>query len=446
MNTRNFYYRLFLGVFVLVFAACEVELPLEDEIIETDTVSLDQEPIPGHIREKLEKLGFVVDEWTQAYKEGYLVEGDMYMTEASIDRWLKNSSGKNGVPGTEKHYKWFAEVNSPQHGSARKTYYVYVHTNISSRNRDRIQLSLNRFNDMKMGFQLEMVTDSKYHYDIEVILTQGLTNGYGVSAFTHEPTGNGDPGPVIELDKNTFGGYFAHSQMQAVMTHELGHAFAFRHMDYQDRSYSCGGSAEDEGDDTTTEEVADTQDYRGVTPDSWMLACLGNTHDRPFTIVDQIALHNLYGRFRALRSEGARHLIKCKPLQNNRATRYTQSHYQASNWEANGWYAPDNIIGRIWQNNSDGRVPLYQFYNPNHNDSALDTDFDHFGNGIDGWQYQNVVGYIYTQGDNNQTRIPLYRLYKGSEHRYTTRWEEWYELLQNGWNHQGITGYVGKYW
>lgn len=76
MNRKNFYY-CFLALFVLVFPACEEELLLESEIVETTTVSLDREPVPDHIREKLEKLGFVVDDQTFVHSDGYVVEGDI---------------------------------------------------------------------------------------------------------------------------------------------------------------------------------------------------------------------------------------------------------------------------------------------------------------------------------------------------------------------------------
>jgi hypothetical protein len=83
------------------------------------------------------------------------------------------------------------------------------------------------------------------------------------------------------------------STLTTILAHEVGHCIGFRHTDYMDRSYSCGGAPDNEGsagigaihiDGTPT----------GPDANSWMLACLGNGVNRPFNANDRTALNFIY--------------------------------------------------------------------------------------------------------------------------------------------------------
>ncbi|HLF45263.1 MAG TPA: M57 family metalloprotease, partial [Chitinophagaceae bacterium] len=79
------------------------------------------------------------------------------------------------------------------------------------------------------------------------------------------------------------------------ISHEIGHCIGFRHTDYMNRSYSCGGGAINEGDVTSGVGAVNIPGTpTGPDPDSWMLACLSATTNRPFNANDKIALHFLY--------------------------------------------------------------------------------------------------------------------------------------------------------
>lgn len=81
--------------------------------------------------------------------------------------------------------------------------------------------------------------------------------------------------------------------LATILAHELGHCIGFRHTDYMNRAYSCGGSPTNEGASTVgavhipgTPTTAD--------PNSWMLACIGSGQNRPFNANDKTALNYLY--------------------------------------------------------------------------------------------------------------------------------------------------------
>jgi hypothetical protein len=81
--------------------------------------------------------------------------------------------------------------------------------------------------------------------------------------------------------------------MTTVIAHEVGHCIGFRHTDYMDRSYSCGGSPTNEGA-SNVGAILIPGTPSGPDAKSWMLSCLSATTDRPFNNNDKTALNYLY--------------------------------------------------------------------------------------------------------------------------------------------------------
>ena len=78
-----------------------------------------------------------------------------------------------------------------------------------------------------------------------------------------------------------------------ILAHEMGHCIGFRHTDYMNRSFSCGGSAVNEGA-STVGAVLIPGTPSGPVSGSWMLACIGSGQNRPFNSSDIVALNYLY--------------------------------------------------------------------------------------------------------------------------------------------------------
>ncbi|HEX6333469.1 MAG TPA: M57 family metalloprotease, partial [Flavisolibacter sp.] len=81
--------------------------------------------------------------------------------------------------------------------------------------------------------------------------------------------------------------------LATILAHEVGHCIGFRHTDYMDRSYSCGGGYANEGA-SSVGAVYIPGTASGPDPNSWMLACISRGQDRPFNANDRTALDYLY--------------------------------------------------------------------------------------------------------------------------------------------------------
>ncbi|MEP5445232.1 M57 family metalloprotease, partial [Ekhidna sp.] len=79
--------------------------------------------------------------------------------------------------------------------------------------------------------------------------------------------------------------------LATTIAHEMGHCIGFRHTDYMDRSFSCGGSYANEG---AAGIGANHIPGTPTAPEngSWMLAC--SSGDTPFSNNDKTALDYLY--------------------------------------------------------------------------------------------------------------------------------------------------------
>ncbi len=107
------------------------------------------------------------------------------------------------------------------------------------------------------------------------------------------PTSSGNPYGTINVNSGAIGSNPNTSYLATILAHEMGHCIGFRHTDYMDRSYSCGGGYANEGASTVgavhipgTPTTAD--------PNSWMLACIGGGQNRDFNNNDVTALNYLY--------------------------------------------------------------------------------------------------------------------------------------------------------
>jgi hypothetical protein len=105
------------------------------------------------------------------------------------------------------------------------------------------------------------------------------------------PSG-GNPFNEVKINSRSLNGQPANT-IVSVIAHEIGHCIGFRHTDYMDRSYSCGGSTTNEGA-STVGAILIPGTPAGPDAGSWMLACIGSGQNRPFTPNDVTALTTLY--------------------------------------------------------------------------------------------------------------------------------------------------------
>jgi hypothetical protein len=261
--------RLLAGTFVLaiVFLSCQND---------HEAVS---ERIPQAVLDQIWNLGFS-NENVQKIEEGYLVEGDIILTEENLKDHSEHIHLR--IAETEQ-YRTNNLVNSPQ------TITVSIDSRLTSINgySAALDVALNRYNAENLGLEFERVGSSGGDIHLK-------KQGGNFLASAGFPSG-GNPYSLIKINStligqgntNTFINYCA-----TIMAHEIGHCIGFRHTDYMDRSFSCNTGGNEGSGGVGAVHIPGTP----TDPDSgsWMLACIGNNQNRPFNNNDKTALGYLY--------------------------------------------------------------------------------------------------------------------------------------------------------
>lgn len=209
---------------------------------------------------------------------GYIVEGDIFLSPQDLT--TKKTTGKLVVANVEQ-YRTTNLVAAPR----------TITVSISGRNItpvliDGVKAAVARYNAENLQLTFSYFgTNGGGDINISVVNTGQYIASAGF------PSG-GNPYGTIKYARTYTSGYSL-GFVTTVIAHEMGHCIGFRHTDYMDRSYSCGGGTSNEGASTVgavhipgTPTVAD--------PNSWMLACLSASTNRPFNANDQTALGYLY--------------------------------------------------------------------------------------------------------------------------------------------------------
>ena len=238
-----------------------------------------EEEISQEIISKIAHLGFNTSN-VQKTDGGFLVEADIFLSEANLNE--RPASPHLRIAGEEQYRTFNLVTGGPQTITIRTT--GKISKNLSA----GIDEAIARYNaeNLELRFQRG---GRKGNGTISINLIN--SNQYIASAGF--PGSDGSPYSEIKFS-SVFQNYSV-DFIATVIAHEIGHCIGFRHTDYMNRSYSCGGGNINEGDETSgVGAVHIPGTPTGPDPDSWMLACLSATTNRPFNANDKIALHYLY--------------------------------------------------------------------------------------------------------------------------------------------------------
>jgi hypothetical protein len=252
---------LLIAAFAITSCKKEVKEPVSDEI--------SQETLT-----KIYNHGFGTSN-VQKIEEGYLVEGDIVLTE----EFLNSTPGGNflRIANNEQYRTTNLVTGLPRVITVSSS--GSVNSNVSS----AIDVAIARYNAQNLTITMLRVSSGG---DINI----RVVNGANYIASAGFPSG-GDPYGTVKFNKQYQS--WNNNTLASVFAHEIGHCIGFRHTDYMDRSYSCGGSAVNEGASSVGAiHIAGTP--TGPDNGSWMLSCIGNGTNRPFNNNDRTALNALY--------------------------------------------------------------------------------------------------------------------------------------------------------
>jgi len=263
--TKTICFLFFIGVVVL-FSCKKEGKPVSDEV-------------PQSVKDQISALGFTSAN-AQKIDEGYLVEGDIIITP----ELLSNSPQSQFLRvGNEEQYRTTNLVTS-----LPRTITVSLDRRIPSAYGPVLTEMVNRYNALNLQVHFQQVSSGG-----QIVFKVAHGSYLASSGF---PSSQGSPYPTVNVNTSAIGTGTSSTFINyaaTIFAHEVGHCIGFRHTDHMNRSYSCGGSAVNEGA-STVGAILIPGTPSGPDPNSWMLACIGANQNRPFNANDKTALNYLY--------------------------------------------------------------------------------------------------------------------------------------------------------
>ena len=233
---------------------------------------------------KISSLGFGTSN-IQKTEDGYLVEGDILLTEE-----LLNSTPTQSLMRIANNEQ-YRTTNLVTVGTSRII--TILVSNLGPAFVSGTDLAIERYN--ALGLRMTFMRITSGTPDITILGFNQKARGGSITLGSAGFPSNGNPFNQIKMNTNTqaYGTNPDVNYVGSVIQHEIGHCIGMRHTDYMDRSFSCGGGFSNEGASTVgaihipgTPTTADSG--------SWMLACTSPSTPRTFNANDAIGLRFLY--------------------------------------------------------------------------------------------------------------------------------------------------------
>ncbi|MET4138662.1 M57 family metalloprotease [Pedobacter sp. UYP1] len=265
-----------VGTMILCIFGCQ-----KKEAQTSSAASQDQ--ISASTKSQISNLGFSTEN-ARKVKGGYLVEGDIFLSDKNLNE--KAATSYLSIAKTEQ-YRTLNKVSG-----LPRVITVSV-TNLPAVYGNAVDGMIKRYNDLGLRITFQRAAAGTTG-DIDVVgFNEGPSGGYITLGSSGFPSG-GDPYGEIQMNTNAaaYGANPNLGYLTSVLQHEVGHCIGFRHTDYSNRAYSCGGTAVNEGSSGVGAiQIPGTPS--GPDASSFMLAC-SNGSDRTFNSNDKIALNYLY--------------------------------------------------------------------------------------------------------------------------------------------------------
>jgi hypothetical protein len=220
----------------------------------------------------------------------YLIEGDMLVTKADLQKMAGVAPAYNFIIANEEHYRTTNLVST--NGGVRNIT-VSLGSGFPSNYSAGLDLALAHYNDLNINIHFTRVTSGGQIQITGANLGRTIGGGCVLGQSAGFPSG-GNPAPGFKLSTTKCATQYLKTAAAAdeVMAHELGHCIGLRHTDYMNR-ISCGSNS-NEGDggvgaihiDGTIATVT-SGNYN-----SFMMACTNGNNS--FSAEDNYALGFIY--------------------------------------------------------------------------------------------------------------------------------------------------------
>ena len=235
--------------------------------------------ISAEVTSQIKALGFGTQD-IRRVDEGFVVEGDMLLTP----EMLASAPGYATLRvGGEEQYRTTNVV-----GGLPRVLTVSISSSFGAAYVSAIDEAIRRYNAASLQLTFRRIATSGA--DLPVKFSSSL--GAGVLGQSGGFPSGGNPAPGFTLVPSVINSSNV-NYIATIMAHEMGHCIGMRHTDYYNRAYSCGGSASNEGASSIGAVLVPGTPSLAE-PNSWMLACVGNGVNRPFTANDLTALNYIY--------------------------------------------------------------------------------------------------------------------------------------------------------
>lgn len=253
---------------VFAFSSCSKE---------QDTVTKSDEITASEISQ-IKQLGFSA-QGAAKVDGGYLVEGDIFLTAKDL---ANPGTTQLMRVGTDEQYRTSAVVSV---GTGR-TVSIAVSSTLPAAYVTATDELIRRYNAENLLIKFVRVSSGA-----EITLSQAPKSARYLASAGFPS--NGNPHNQVLVNARSIGTANPSTYIATILAHEVGHCIGFRHTDYMDRSYSCGGTTANEGA-STVGAVLIPGTPSAADPNSWMLACIGAGANRPFNANDRTALGYVY--------------------------------------------------------------------------------------------------------------------------------------------------------
>jgi hypothetical protein len=225
---------------------------------------------------KINALGFSNKNVTINEDGNYVVEGDIVLSQTDLDaspdmQFLR--------VGAEEQYRTYNLVTG-----LPRVITVSIASRLPSSYVAALDEALDRYNAEGL-----LITFQRVASGANISIVKGNGSFLASAGF---PTSTGNPYSQVKVNSNAIGNQ-PQSTVASILAHELGHCIGFRHTDYMNRAFSCGGQPVNEGA-STVGAVFIPGTNAAPDPNSWMLSCIGSGQNRPFNANDKTALGYLY--------------------------------------------------------------------------------------------------------------------------------------------------------